>query len=383
MTESKQKPIAAVKSILKRETPSRVVYAPNYWQWFAHQKNHNQLPEEISHCQSQLELIRYLGLDVFSRNTYCEQQTCWFGGLAEPVFDGVEVSVAEHQQGNDKIFEKSYRTKAGQLTERLRYNVEGSTLVQEKFPVDDYKSQLDAFEELVKARRWKFCAEKYAQEQERVGEDGVVVAGELFSPLKLLHLSLGPVDTTYILVDYPDRVAELLRIHEQAQLDLVRQMAEASVPAMMAMDNLDTPFHPPAYVEKYSASFYEKASRVCHEHDSTFFIHACGQQRDNLKLISSLGVDGLEGVAPPTIGDVELAEAMELAGDRFIITGGITAIHTRELTTKGQIFSYVKNLFEVMHPYKNRFIFSASCNTAIDAKWETIKLFRDAWLKYK
>jgi len=374
---------AVVQSVLKRETPPRFVFAPNYWQWFAHQQRHNLLPEEIAHCRMQLDLIRYLGLDLFSRNTYCDQERCWFGGLAEPVFEGVEVSAHEYYQGDDKVFEKTYRTKAGTLTERLRYVADGSTLVQEKFLIDDYKSQLDAFEQLVSARRWRFSVDEYKQEQERVGDDGIVVAGELFSPLKLLHIALGPVDTTYSLTDYPDRVKEILSIHEEAQLDLVRKMARAGVPAMMAIDNLDTMFHSPDYVENYSASFYEKAGRICHKHDSTFFIHACGQQKNNLRLIASLGVDGLEGVAFPPLGDVELAEAMELSGDRFIITGGISANEIEKLVTKKQIFDYVKNLLETLQPYKHRFMLSASCNTPINTPWETIKLFRDAWLEYK
>lgn len=52
---------------------NRFVYAPNYWQWFAHHKNHNLLPQEIRHCETQLDLIKYLGLDIFSRNIYCKQ----------------------------------------------------------------------------------------------------------------------------------------------------------------------------------------------------------------------------------------------------------------------------------------------------------------------
>jgi len=48
--------------------PSRFVYAPNYWQWFAHQRNHNILPEEIRHITSLADLYKHLGVDVFSRN---------------------------------------------------------------------------------------------------------------------------------------------------------------------------------------------------------------------------------------------------------------------------------------------------------------------------
>ena len=36
-------------------------------------------------------------------------------------------------------------------------------------------------------------------------------------------------------------------------------------------------------------------------------------------------------------------------------------------------------LFEKLRPYRHRFIFAASCNTAIDARWETLLDFRDAW----
>jgi uroporphyrinogen-III decarboxylase len=150
----------------------------------------------------------------------------------------------------------------------------------------------------------------------------------------------------------------------------------------MSMDDLDTMFHPTKYVEKYAASFYEKAAGLCHKNGALFFIHACGQQRDNLALISSLGVDGLEGVAFPPLGDVELDEAMRKTGDAFLITGGISPMETDNLTTKREIFEYVRGLLARMKPYANRFIFSSSCNTAINTEWDTIKHFRDAWIEY-
>ncbi len=60
-----------------------------------------------------------------------------------------------------------------------------------------------------------------------------------------------------------------------------------------------------------------------------------------------------------------------------------SAIETMDLTTRTLVNQYVKKLFSSIRPYKNRFIFSASCNTSIDTPWETIKYFRDAWLEYK
>jgi uroporphyrinogen-III decarboxylase len=255
--------------------------------------------------------------------------------------------------------------------------------VQEKFLLDETADPLGALEEVLRARRWRFLPEKYAQEQARVRDDGFVVAGELISPLKVLHLLAGAVNTTYLIDDDEPRVRELLALHESAQLELVRQIAAAGVPAMMAMDNLDAAFHTPSYLEKFSASYYEKASRIAHEHGSTFFIHACGRQRINLKLIDSLGVDGLEGVAFPPLGDVQLDEVMRLTSDRFLITGGISAMETEKFQSAGEVQRYVEDLLGRLRPFAHRFMMAASCNTSIRTPWKVIQWFRDAWKQFQ
>ena len=368
-----------VQGILKRRALGRMVYAPNYWQWFTHHRNHGLLPAEVRHVTSQLELIRWLGLDVFSRNLYCDASQCWFGGLAEEIWAGVEVNIRRHTDDRDLVIEKVYHTRGGDLSERLRFVFSESTLVQEKFLLDDATRQADAFEELLRGRRWRFNRALYEQWQEKVGDDGLVVAGELFSPLKLLHLAAGAANAVFLLEDLPDRCREWMSICEAAQLNLVRQMLTAGVPAMMAMDNLDAAFHTPKYLERCSAGFYEQASRLCRDAGSAFFIHACGHQRAILPLMASLGVDGLEGVAFPPLGDVDLDEAMRLTGDRMIITGGISAMETENFQSYDEVRRYVEKLFARMKPYAHRFMCAASCSTSIRTRWEVLKRFRDAW----
>jgi uroporphyrinogen-III decarboxylase len=338
----------------------------------------------MSGCDSQLALIRYLGLDVFSRNIYSDPETGWWGGFTEIDWaPEVTCQTRNLRDGRDRVIERAYITRAGVLTERLRYAFSGSTLVQEKYPVEDYETQLDALEEILRARRWRFIPERYHEWRARAGEDGVVVAGELHCPLKMLHVLLNPTNTTFLLNDQPDRAARLLAIHEEAMLDLVRQMCDARVQVMMSMDNLDTAFHPTRYVERYSASYYEKAAELCHRHGSLFFIHACVHQRRNLKLIDSLGVDGLEDVAFPPLGDVELDEALAMTGERLIVTGGISAMEFDKLAARDDVFGYIRSLMDRVRSCANRFILSASCNTPYDASWEKLLHFRDAWLEYR
>ena len=372
-----------VDRVLQNQNPSGIVFAPNYWQWFSHHQNHGSLPAEIRHCKTQLDLINYLGLDVFSRNIYCEQDKYWFGGICEEYFDGIEVESTIRTENRDKITDKVYRLKSGILTEQLRYIFSESTIVQKKFLITDFEEQAGLLEQFVASRKWKFNLATYTAIQQQVGEAGTVVAGEFFSPLKMLHFAMDPIHSVYFLLEEPEFAKSLLNLHEKAQLGLVEQCVSAGVKVIMSMDNLDTMFHPPDFVRDFSASFYEKASEICHAYGAKFFIHACGNQKENLPLIASYGVDGLEGVVFPPLGNIELDEAMRLTPGNFIITGGISAMETRDLKSKDEVFRYVKNLFERMKTYKNRFMFSASCNTSIDTKWDTIKHFRDAWLEYK
>lgn len=371
----------AIAAVLRRERPESFVYSPNCWQWFEHHKN-RRLPPELACCKSQIDFLRCMGADVFSRSLATNQQSEWFGGLCDVHFGGVEAFANEFRDGCDRVFEYTYVTRKGTLTERRRYVWEQSTLVQEKFLVEDIDKELDAFEELVAARRWAFVPERYRWLERQAADSGIPIAGEVHSPLKLLHWSMGPVRTSYFLADAPGRAAAIMAAHEAAMLHLVREIAAARVPVIMSMDNLDALFHPPHLVEAHCASFYERASCICHGSGSTFFIHACGKQRANLRLIASLGVDGLEGVAFPTLGDVELDQAMQLSGERFIITGGISALEFDRLGTREAIFAYVDGLLARMRPYAHRFILSSSCNTPHTAEWDALKHFRDAWLAY-
>lgn len=371
-----------VEKVLDNKVPDRIVYSPNYWQWFTHQKNHGLLDDEIKHCRSQYDILSFLGVDIFSRNIYGDDQIYWWGGICDEYFENGEFKQEKEIIDKNIIYHKKFIGKSGELSDELTFRFDASTLIQNKFFVDDYETQFRQFEEFVSARRWRFNPEKYKSAKEKyIGAH--IVLGEVISPLKMLHLTMGPVNSVYFLMMRPDEAKAVLQMHENAMLDVVRECASYGVKTIMSMDNLDTPFHPPEYVENYCASFYEKASSICHEYGSKFFIHACGHQEANLKLISSLKVDGLEGVAFPPVGDIDLEKVMSITPDNFIITGGLSAVETERLCSRREAFEYVEEVFRKMRPYSNRFIFASSCNTSINAKWETIKNIRDAWLVFR
>jgi hypothetical protein len=80
--------------------------------------------------------------------------------------------------------------------------------------------------------------------------------------------------------------------------------------------------------------------------------------------------------APKTYAELKRAV---LAGDRLIITGGISAIETEKVASYDETRRYLEGLLRRMRPYAHRFMLSASCNTSIATPWRVLEWFRDAW----
>jgi len=228
---------------------------------------------------------------------------------------------------------------------------------------------------------FRFWPDTYRKLVEEVGEDGLVMVGEFTCPLKQLHWHARADNSIYLLYDHETEMMELMDIYTEKALEFCRELVNKhGVKVVMTMDNLDSLFYTPDQFERYCAPFFRRITEICHEAGAYFFSHACGRQRDIMAQVVDCGIDGLEGIAFPPLGDIELWEARS-AGERFIVEGGLSAVQLEGPVTRRQAEKYVEKLFKKMHPY-DRFIFSMSCNTSIHASWDTLRYYRDAWLKF-
>ncbi|UCF36107.1 MAG: hypothetical protein JSU96_14970 [Acidobacteriota bacterium] len=369
-------PRERILTVLRGEEPDHVPFAPNLWQWFEYQKIHGKLPAELRDCESHRDAMRVLGVDIFSRNLVTDIRTRWFGGHARPVYQNVHV---EERTESDRI-QRTYQTPEGEISEVLQFQEEGSTLVQLEYLFKQFEQEYPAWYELFDDLEFSFDWDSYNRLSGSVGEDGVVMAGETTSPLKQLHICARADQTTFLLVDHEPQMIDLMDLYAEKALQLIEQMAQGGVPVIISMDNLDSTFYPPPYFERYCEGFFTRASEICHRHGALFFSHACGQQRSILPHVIQCGIDGLEGIAFPPLGDVDLWEAKN-AGESFIVMGGLSAAQLEGEVTRSEAERYVRGLFERMRPF-DRFIFSMSCNTSIQTRWDTLRYYRDAWWKY-
>jgi hypothetical protein len=320
--------------------------------------------------------MRILGVDVFARNLVTDIRRRWFGG--HTAFEYHRTTVKEIREKDRRRL--LYHTPIGTLNEVLQFQEHGCTLVQLEYLFKDFKKEraawLALFEDLVLSFDW----ESYHRLSREVGDEGIVIAGEVTSPLKQLHLCARADLATFLLVDHEVEMMELMALYAEKALGLIEEMASGGIQVIMSMDNLDSTFYPPPYFERYCSEFFRRAAEICHRHGSYFFSHACGNQRSILPLVVQSGMDGLEGVAFPPLGDIELWDARK-AGESFVVVGGLSAVQLEGPVTRDAAEKYVENLFRRMYPLE-RFVFSMSCNTSIHTRWDTLRYYRDAWLKY-
>ncbi len=366
-----------VLAVLERRTPERAVFAPNIWQWFEYNKLHGKLHPEIADCTTQLQVLRKLGADVFSRNLLTDGRTQWIGGHSS--VRRSKVQVEEKHENN--MWTITYKTPKGDISEVFRFEHEGCTLVQEKFLFKDFDSEYPALKALIEDMELEFDEPSFRKLEREVGDLGVVMVGETSCPLKQLHFAARADNTIYLLYDHEAEMMELMEIHAAKALKLIQQAVAAGAAAVCSMDNLDSLFYSPDIFDRYCADFYRKAADICHQGGAAFFIHACGRQRDILGRVIECGVDGLEGIAFPPLGDIQMHEA-RAAGERFIAEGGLSAAQLEGEVTQADADKYVKTLFAKLRPFE-RFVFSMSCNTSILTSWDTLRRYRDAWIKYR
>ena len=365
-----------VLTVLQGGIPDRAVFAPNIWQWFEYQKLHGLLPVEIGHCRSQLEVLKHLGVDIFSRNLLTDIRQYWMGGLMRTVYSAVEVEETV-ENGGRRV---TYHTPQGDLSEVLRFDEPGCTLLQEEHLFKDFDREYPAWKALFADRDFIFDHEAFTRLEKQVGEAGLVMVGEITCPLKQLHLAARADNSIYLLYDHENEMRELMELYSDKALGLIREAVRHGAEAVCSMDNLDSLFYSPDIFRDYCAQFYSRAAQICHSAGAVFFSHACGRQRAILPQIVECGLDGLEGIAFPPLGDIELWEA-RAAGERFIVEGGLSAVQLEGEVTQAMADNYVKELFGRMKPF-DRFIFSMSCNTSILTSWDTLLRYRDAWQKY-
>ena len=373
---------------LAGEQPDRVPFAPNIWQWFHANDYQGTLPAAIGRAASPVEVLRGLGADIFSKfdglvavpvYRRCGLTVEFAGGL--PTGRAPWSSWVTFDRG--LIRRERLETPRGVLTHTWEYRAETGAPFETEHWWKDFDADYAAVRAWLEDTHWQLDAAALRAGLANVGEDGLIIFQLMPSPLKQLHWLAGQTAATYFIIDHPQEMLALARLHEQAALEYLEEVVDQrDIWIFEVPDNLDSLFYPPRWFRQFCLPMLQKAAAMIHARGKYLFVHACGKLKALAPLFVEAELDCVEGQAPPPVGDWPLAEARAL-NDRLIVCGGMAAPE-QELTGPGaaeSLDAYVRALFASLGD-KRRFIFASSCNTSPLTPYENLVAFRDACWKY-
>ena len=379
-----------ILAAFKGKSVDYVPFAPNIYQWFYYHQVHNKLPAAVADAEHPFDVLRYLGADILARwDTQWATKTIYNDGKYSEEYSGdIEwdkqiVTAFNIYPPNTNKRVRKFETPYGTLSQTWSFFAEAGADMEEEYWWTDWE-QYKAIRFMIEARDYVFDAGEFHTWVERAGDDGIVMLNLTESPLKMLHWLAGPQNATLFIIDHPEEMKALAKIHEEKILSMLeKEVDNADADVFVATDNLDSMFYPPYFYKDYCQDFFGKAAEIIHSRDKHLVVHACGRAKVLLPLVGETKVDCLEGVTPPPMGDVELGQVRQMTGyEQFTVNGGMDAMHQEIIeNAEERLHDYTRTLFEAMGN-KRHFIYASSCNTSPLTPWENLIHFRNAAREY-
>ena len=183
-----------------------------------------------------------------------------------------------------------------------------------------------------------------------------------------------PFDAVFHVLEFEDVLTGLLT-HPAVIHALLQALTEPSIRWGIAQVDrgcdaikLSSPWAGGGFIsrEHYRAfvlPYERRVVRAIQNAGGRVYTHTCGAIGDRLDLIAASGVDGIECLDPPPVGDVRLAEAKAAWGDRLFIKGNVDPIHTLLRGTPDDVRNDARERLRV-GARGGGFILSSACSVA-------------------
>jgi uroporphyrinogen decarboxylase len=130
-------------------------------------------------------------------------------------------------------------------------------------------------------------------------------------------------------IEQPDFVRDLLQLFQQHTLALMRCALEAGIEAIFVpwyFASLSAGWSP-AFYHDFILPLVQEEVALVHGMGGLYHYYDDGRMSHILPWLADAGVDLVSTVAPPPMGDVDLARAKASVGDRLCLNGNIDLLH--------------------------------------------------------
>lgn len=182
-----------------------------------------------------------------------------------------------------------------------------------------------------------------------VGESGICYASTESSAIQhLLQWDMGVINFYYLLQDHREEMEELFAVMHQCRLAEWEIIARRSpVDILMPTENTSSTLISPSIYASYSLPQIRDFVGVAHKYGKKAILHMCGHLKQLLPIIKETGLDGINGLTPPPVGDTPFEYALDMLGDETIILGGVfdPTVLQKPVVTAKEIADALEKIF--------------------------------------
>ncbi len=198
---------------------------------------------------------------------------------------------------------------------------------------------------------------------EAVGER-LSVHSEVFSPFTQLLERAGYEGGLVGLIQAPDKCHAILQAYAEGTCALARKQAARGVDAVLISSAFaGGGFISKAMYEQFVLPYERQVAASVKETPAKVYTHTCGAIGDRLELMAATGIDGIDTMDPPPLGNTDLAEAKQRVGDRLFLKGNMDPVN---VLLNGTVDAVRKNAIEKLEAAKagGGYILSSACSVA-------------------
>ena len=192
----------------------------------------------------------------------------------------------------------------------------------------------------------------------------VAVHGEVFSPFTHFMELLGYEAALMALLDDPAKATALLERLGESAIIWAKAQACAGVDAVL----ISSAFAGGGFLSRgmYSQFVLPHERRLAQAVQSCgvpVYTHTCGRIGDRLDLMQATGIEGLDTLDPPPLGNTDLARARGEVGQRLFLKGNMNPLMLLQATHATEVRAEAERCLRAAAP-GDGYILSTACSVA-------------------
>ncbi len=314
---------------------------------------------------------------------YIPQQNNYLLHHSGPYSDlaNVSVEIETKSTGGDVVeVRRQFKTPAGILTDRRSVARPGGVVdfdhIVEGLVKD--RADLERIRFLLPSPKDAFIGEIPLQ-QEAIGDKGILLVSATQSVDQFLMDALGVQNA--LLMYYDDRVllTQLLRIFQDYHRAILKRVLELGVAVVFEPwynCSMSVGWSPAQFREMFLPLIKENVELV-HSYGAYVDYYDDGKMTSELEDLADAGVDIVETLSPPPMGDVDLGSVKHRIGHRVCLKGYIDQVNLICFGKPEQVRQAVREALEVAKP-GGGFILGTADSFRPESPSENIKAYFDA-----